>query len=352
MVKVATNPIDAVTRHQVYLGRYSTSIAHRLIALLNRVDADLMAQITKAIERQGSTLNIERLDKLLASERALLSELYQEVGKELRTDLKALAKHESAFNLSLLNGAAQAAEMSVSFAAVAPNQVYAAAMARPFQGTLLREALKGIETGTAIRIRDSIRMGIVEGRTTDQIIRGIRGTRAAGYADGLLEWPRRHIESMVRTAVAHTANVTRQMTYEANDDLVDRWMFVSTLDSRTTIQCAALSGKVFKIGQGPQPPRHYNCRSTSVPLLKGQTKLYGSRASKDGPVDANLTFSAWLKKQPRDVQDDVLGATRAKLWRDGQIELQGFVDARGNVLTLEQLQKKDASLFEGLRLAA
>ena len=30
----------------------------------------------------------------------------------------------------------------------------------------------------------------------------------------------------------------------------------------------ALIGQVFGMGKGPQPPQHFNCRSTIVPIIK------------------------------------------------------------------------------------
>ncbi len=46
------------------------------------------------------------------------------------------------------------------------------------------------------------------------------------------------------------------------------------------------------------------------------------------------------------VQDDILGVTRAEMFRAKKITVDRFTDARGNVLTLDQLKKKDQSLFE------
>lgn len=345
MALIHSDTMNAVTRHQIYIGRYSTSVANRMIALLNKVDARLAAEVVAAIDQMPDGFKAQRLDRLLGSVRELLSELHEGIAAGLATELVKFAANEVTFNTALLSKAAKSAGVAVDMAAVGADTVYSAAMARPFQGTLLREALAGVEAGTAKRVRDAIRMGIVEGQTTDQIVRAIRGTKARGYADGFLEWPRRSMDAIVRTAINHTSNVARQTMYEANDDILQGWMFVATLDSRVTITCASLNGKVFPVGKGPMPPRHYGCRSSSMPMLEGQTELFGTRSSKDGYVDANLSFSDWLRDQPLDVQDDILGAERADLFRSKKINVDRFTDARGNVLTLDELRKKDAELF-------
>lgn len=266
-------------------------------------------------------------------------------------ELRTFSAYEAGFQTRMLGSAATQAGVEMSFTMAAPEQVYSAALSRPFQGVLLREALDGVEAGTAKRVRDAIRMGYIEGEPIDRIVQRIRGTRAAGYADGLLDWTRRDVAAVTRTAVAHTANVARQETYAAND--IERWMFVATLDNRTTITCASLSGKTFPAGKGPMPPRHYNCRSTSIPLLPGQKSLTGTRLSVDyrddrpkaRQVDANMSFSTWLRGQPASVQDEVLGRERAKLFRSKKIDVTRFTDSRGNVYSLDELRRRDASLF-------
>lgn len=89
-----------------------------------------------------------------------------------------------------------------------------------------------------------------------------------------------------------------------------------------------------------------NCRSTAVGLLPGQTKLYGTRASANGPIDANTTFGGWLKDQPAGVQDEVLGPKRAQLFRSGGLEIDRFTNDRGQWLTLDQLRERDAAAFK------
>jgi SPP1 gp7 family putative phage head morphogenesis protein len=353
---MATSPdlFDATTRHSIYLTRYSSSVVNRMVALINRADPDLMVQITVALERMPrDSFSVERLELLLASFRSLNASLFGEISTELLNEIRQFSAYEAGFQVRMLASAATHAGIEVSFASASAEAVYAAALSRPMQGVLLREALAGVEAATAKRVRDAIRIGYVEGEPIAKIVQRIKGTRAAGYADGLLDWSRRDIGSVVRTAVAHTANVARQETYAANDDIVREWLFVATLDSRVTVTCASLSGKRFPIGKGPMPPRHYNCRSSSVPLLAGQKQLFGTRASVDysgdrpkgKQIDANVGFSTWLRGQPASVQDEILGSTRGRLFRANKIEVDRFTDSRGNMYTLDELRRRDAALF-------
>ncbi|MNE64713.1 hypothetical protein D3C80_1601390 [compost metagenome] len=83
----------------------------------------------------------------------------------------------------------------------------------------------------------------------------------------------------------------------------------------------------------PWPPRHVNCRSTTAPVIKGLP-----------PIEAP-SYSEWLKRQPGAVQNDILGTTKAQLFRDGKLTLDRFVDSKGRVLTLEELKRRDGAAF-------
>jgi hypothetical protein len=65
----------------------------------------------------------------------------------------------------------------------------------------------------------------------------------------------------------------------------------------------------------------------------------------DGQVPEAETYQTWLKKKSPAFQDDVLGPTRGKLFREG-MPLDRFVDQSGKEYTLAQLRSKDATLFK------
>lgn len=352
---------DLAISHAIDLTRYSNGVVRRMIGLLNRVDEDLFAQLLVALESMTpGSFTVQRLDSLLSNVQRLNAQAYRQIGVELDEELLQLAGYEGSYQHRALQSvlpAQVAGQLALN--TISANQVYAAAMARPFQGKLLSEALIGIEAARAARIRDAIRMGFVEGETISQMVRRLRGTRTNGYADGLLEIDRRGAEALVRTAISHTSDFARQAVYEANSDLIEEWEFLATLDGRTTITCASLSGKTFKIGEGPRPPRHWGCRSTSVPVLKSAWAALGvpkseidagTQASMDGQVAAELNYSEWLRKKPAEFQDDVLGVERGKLFRAGKISVDRFTDNKGKVYTLDELRKRDAALFEAAGL--
>ncbi len=343
---------DANIRHAVYLQRYSTQTVRKIIRLLNRIDKRLVERL----QREDLTdISRKRLDRMLEGLREINIEAYKTVNGEFRSELRSFARYEAGFQGRLIQ---QALPIQHEVAIPAANQLYSAVAARPFQGRLLRDWTRELEANAFKRLRDAVRMGVVEGRTTPELIRQVRGTRANGYKDGILSINRRGAEYMVRTAVNHTANVAREELYRDNDDLIKGVKWVSTLDGRTSAVCRARDGEVYKPGKGPRPPAHGNCRSTTTPVLNSWKELgidlkeapEGTRASMNGQVPANLTYQEWLKAQPNRVQDDTLGKGKADLFRAG-LDLDKFVDKTGQEYTLEQLEVREADIFDEVNVS-
>lgn len=351
MATINEELFHAAVDHAIDFTRYNNSVARRMIALLNRVDADLFAQMSAALERlPAESFTVDRLDAMLASVKRLNAQAYKEFSSSLDGELHDLTDYEASYQLELFDGVLPT---TVSATSVNVEQVYAAAMARPFQGRLLSEWASSIADDRMARIRDALRMGYVEGQTISQMVQRIRGTKARRYEDGIIEIDRRNAASVVRTATSHVANFTRQRFYDANADLIKGLRWTSTLDGRTSPICQSRDGTIFPVDSGPRPPAHWGCRSTMVPVLKSWREMGidmdelppATRASIDGQVPADMTYQQWLKKQPPGRQDDILGPTRGKLFRDGGLSLDRFVDRTGTELTLEELRARNARSF-------
>ena len=329
---------DLAVLHRVGLSRYSTGVVHKVMALLNRMEGEVTARLART---SNETIKGDRLEQLLAEIKAIQARGWQLVRARIDGEVATLAGAEAEFALRLAGVRINPTPFA-TFSPLPPiEQIVAAVNARPFQGRFLRGWLDGAEEGAAARVRDAVRQGFVEGRPSEDIVRLIRGTKAAQYRDGILETNRRGAEAMVRTAMTHTANVAAQAAWEANADIVKAWRFVATLDARTTLICAGLHGKEFALGTGPQPPRHVNCRSTSIPVLD--------------PIEGVAAFElpsyqAWLRAQPVEVQNDILGVTKARLFRDGGLSVDRFVDNKGRILTLQELRRRDLAAFKAAGL--
>ncbi|KAF1045615.1 phage minor head protein [Xylophilus sp.] len=354
---------DRAIDHAHDLLRYSNGVVRRMIALLNRTDSRLVAQLAEALLRmERDSFTVQRLDALLGSVRQLNSQAYAAVQFALEADLKGLSRVEVLAQLgSLTSSVPSAVRIRFPIARVSADQVYAAAMARPFQGRLLREWAAGLEEGRMTLIRNAVRAGVVEGQTTSDIIRSIRGTRANGYADGTLNRPRRELAAVVQTAVSHTAQTARQQVVSANADIIKAEAWVSTLDTKTSPPCRIRDGLRYtpvthepighSVPWGEGPGRlHFCCRSVSVPVVKSWRELGfdaedlspGTRASMDGQVAADTTYPEWFGRQSAARQLDILGPDRYRLLKAGKVDFSQFYDDKGRWLSIDQLEDRVA----------
>ena len=331
MADPAARLLDEAVRHRIALSRYSTATVRKVLAQLNRTDAELVQRILRA-DNEGR--DPRQLERVLDEVRALQADGWSVLRSRLTDDLSDLAAAERDFAARMVRFGQRSVGASAAAGAPTSAQVVAAVNARPFNGRFLRDWLAEAEAGAAKRVRETLRQGFVEGRSVADLVRDIRGTRALQYRDGVLEISRRGAEAMVRTAITHTAAVSSRVTYEAMG--VAKATFVAVLDGRTTLTCAGLNGKTFPLDRFPYPPRHVNCRSTMVPEIEGLDPV---------PV---RDYGAWLRSQPASVQDDILGRTRGKLFREGGLEVDRFTDSKGKVLTLEQLRRRDSGAFEDI----
>lgn len=339
---------DRLTRHQIGIQRLSNATVRKIMALLNRSDARIVERLASA---DISQLSRRRQEQLLQEVRRIVESVYSDATGQLQIELEALAQYEVEYQGDLFR---EVVPVRLDVVKPSADQIIAAVNSRPFQGKLMKDWYKELEEGAFRRLRDAIRMGVIEGRTTEQMIRDIRGTRAQGYKDGILQVNRRAAEVTVRTAVNHTANAARGSLYRRNKSLIKGIQWLSTLDGRTSAVCRARDGEVYDVDKGPRPPAHPNCRSSTVPVLKSWREIgldkrdtpKSTRASMNGQVPEDMTYGDWLKKQPIEVQNEVLGQKKAQLFRKGDLPMDRFVDRKGDELSLDELKRREKSAWQ------
>jgi len=345
---------DATVIHQVNLTRRANGIVRDVFLLLKEAENDIIAQII-IIDPTGVSKRYQaaRLQKLLESVRERIVEVSKVMNASVKAELQGLSKYEASNQAKML---VNTIPIDIAIAVPATDALVALVTTTPIEGRFFKEWMDTFTRASIDQLNQQIRIGVLEGETQAEIVRRIRGTSISNGTDGAMQVRRNAAQQLVRTSVNHVTNEARQLTWAQNDDVVKGWKFVATLDSRTTLTCIKLNDLdlVYPIGEGPRPPRHRQCRSTTVSELKSWRELgvdinefdAGQRSSLTGLVPADTTYNAWLKTQPVGIQKDVLGVTRQKLWADGKIDVSGFVDNQGRTYTLDELAKKDDLLFD------
>lgn len=351
---------DAAIRHQIYLTRYTTGVVREMLALLNATDQDIIRRLrARSLPGNRTPFQRKRLQKLSADIREMIRASQSSMASALRIRLREISQYETVFSTNMINAA-----ILVDLEAVAPavGTVYAAAMTTPMQGKYFAQWMANLSASKTAAVNQAIRIGVTEGETVAAIVSRLRGTRAAQYKNGIFGTSRRNAEAIVRTSVNHVVTQARRSVFDKNADIVKAWQYVATLDGRTTDICMSLDGQQYATREeGPTPPQHINCRSTISPVMKSWKELgfkakelpQGTRASMSGQVPAKTTYQSWLKSQGRTAegrrfQESVLGKTKAKLFREGGVTLDRFVDPAGRSYTLAQLATREAEAFAAI----
>lgn len=210
-------------------------------------------------------------------------------------------------------------------------------------GATLAKSYRRLAGKQAEVFSKEVRNGLLLGESTDKIARRLRRQ--------LIAVPNNQIKAMVRTSVNQVANAASQAVYTQNQDISSKYRYIATLDSRTSAICRALDGQEFQYGKGPTPPQHFNCRSTTVPLIDYERlgippPKPGKRRSRDGLVPANQSYGQWLHNQSKGTKADVLGPEKVPYFnrlarKYGPTNaIRRFVSEDGTELTLEQLRRR------------
>lgn len=352
--------LDATLRRQVDVRRYSAGEVRDINALLEAADRDLTDRLRTRLSDMGGQADFKssRWKSLLLDIAALRAQLLGSVQNRLTTNLQELATQEASAEAAIIK---RAVPVIADFASVAPETLRALTR-DPFYGHTLQEWFQGVAQQDLGRIRQALQIGMAQGESVPNIVRRVAGTPTNAFGDGALAMTRRNVETVVRTAVTSVSNSARQEALSGNEDIIAGYVFVATLDSRTSAICQANDGKMIPVGDKPLPegaeeadgvpPLHPNCRSTTVAVLDGRgveesaVRPYKGLEGDVGTVPARTTYQEFLAGQPAEFQDEVLGVEKAKLFREGGLKVDQFVDRRGNELTLSQLQERHPAAFD------
>ena len=379
---------DALVRHQILLLRFSSEVRAKIQAILDATEADIADKIRSRLLTENNLDNageVRRLQTLMAMIKNIRLEAWEQIDEEWVQAALDIANEEP----KLMAGIVQTVvPVQLELALPAAELLRTIVTSRPFEGRTLKEWASSIAEEDLRRIENAIRVGMVAGESSAEIARRVVGTARLRGVDGVTEISRRAAASISRTVVNHISNEARREFMLANSDLFDEEQFVATLDSRTTPICRSYDGQRFPVGKGPYPPLHFNCRSLRVAVLLGD--VLGDRPAKPvtqrmllreyarqrgiavptdrdglprgtkkdydvfarrrireltGRVPGNMSYQQWLTKQPREFQDDVLGVTRARLFRNGGLTLDRFVNRRGDNIPLRDLARLHAEAF-------
>jgi hypothetical protein len=358
---------DDTVAHAIDLTSVEADLEEKALGSLEQLESILVQQLSAADLGSDGSPSLtpyarHRLEMLLQQTRDTIRTTYTAINAAHTVGLTDLANLASAFAEGVISPVAL--QIEIDTVALTAGQLRAIVSDALIQGAPSAEWWSRQAGDLVERFSDTMRMGLMQGWTNDQLVRAVRGTASwvggrRVYNGGIMDITAQNAESLVRTSAQAVASASRRDTYRSNSDVVKGIVQISTLDNRTTLTCISYDREAWlfpdmqPIGTKRLPynsgtPRHWRCRSTESGLLKSWRELgidmndlpVGERISSDGKVPADITFDEWLARRTPAQQDAQLGPGRAALWRNGKINLKQLLDGRGNPLTLEQLYAK------------
>lgn len=334
------DPTGSVVRNALLLQRVGNGVRSEINALLQELFDELAAELVR-IDPTGPSAERykrQRIAALLDRVDDLTVEQYEVVRTLVRARLAQIGALQARWAMEQLKASVGSVEVRVGAGDFGVNLAKSILDTDPIHGELLKDWFEEASRATRVRLRREIQLGMAQNETLDAIVGRIRGD------GGVLDVSRRGAESIARTSINDIANRAHEATWQANRDVTKKFRVVAALDARTTEICMSLDGTEWDHGDpaAPRFPKHVNCRTVTVPIpdWKGlgiDPPAEGTRASAGGPVPSSTTYSDWLRDQSAAEQSEILGATRARMFRDRQINLKDLVKSDGTVVHVADL---------------
>ena len=375
---------DQSIKHNIMLQRLTKQQINDLMTILNQSEEELEKLI---LNYKG---NKKSLEKTLAAIASLRIALINNAFKDFTKELIELSLVESEFQKNLYEKA-----LPVIVNMLKPDKKTTTKLINnlEYMGDFHKNFYKRLAENDFNKISQVINIGISQGETNQQLVKRVIGTKSLDYKDGILQITRNQASTLVRTAISSATNKVRDEFYKSNADIIRSIKFTATLDGRTTFICMSLDGKVYKISENyPTLPLHYNERSIYVavidntiyqrPLKPVTEKMllrqytdkynlknvssrnslpYGHKTKFDkyanaetrkmiGFTPSTTNYKTFLQNQSAAFQKDVLGETRYKLYKQGGLSVDKFVDFNNRAYTIDELRIKHKEIFDELGL--
>jgi len=409
---------EAFFRETIDLNRYSNAVAKDFVKTYNDVillAARKLKEINIRQAQAGAGVVVapqtrKRLRAIIQQSKISLDMWERETSKRMIKEIEGLAKVQAGFIENELkkvvksgnvpiNSVAVSRKYAESFVKTDPTQVNIftskefteddfkrfgsgkfeltarqGAMQTLPNGQTVEKAFRGIATRQQEGLARTIRQGVFSGESTAEIARRMVGrlefgqkgsVRQIAAAGGeLTKLANYQVQTIVRTSVNQVQNQASQAVYAANSKVAPKYEYVATLDSRTSPICRRLDGQKFAYNKGPTPPQHFNCRSTTVPVVdyEGLSKRKGfedltpppkgkvvTRPTGEGTgrVPQGTSYGDWLLKQDKKLQIKTLGnegkvnyfKRLAKKEGSGQKAIRKLVREDGSERSLTDLQR-------------
>lgn len=250
-----------------------------------------LTELVEYLEQPGRKYRYERLIKKLEDVTGAIDNLKQ--SEEIKTtatlqDISKSTYYRSIYEIQSHTG------LAFSFAEW-DTKLFEKLASSKWLGSNYSSRLWANGDKLATALKSELIQCFIAGKTQREVVNVIMKRFDSGAFDA---W------RLVRTEGCYMANEMEMQSYTECD--INKYLFVATLDLRTSKMCASLDGKTFFVKDAMpnvnMPPMHPFCRSTTIEYLNEETlKRLRRRArnpatGKTEIVPAGMTYKDWYSK--------------------------------------------------------
>lgn len=309
-----------LNREQIQFYSYYTKDLLDFLKAFIAVDSSMFMTMFKAgtgrtISEASRQLKIAKTNEEYDMLPPILQDQYQSAGSGGGFILKA--DYQQPKQPTTIGKVVSSADQAKLWAAIKDEPI-------PANGFLLPDYINAYTFQAANAVLLLINRGYANNWTIAETIKQIVGD-ANTYRGGLFARLYTQNAAMVDTIIQHANSMIEAGLASV---YFDHYMWSAMLEN-SCVLCTERNGTIYVYGKGPLPPAHYRCACKPVPV----------------PNDEGFTvpksYYSWIKNQPTEFQNDVLGESKAIRLRSGDLTAGDFVSIyTPKPLTLEQFQQK------------
>lgn len=294
-------------------------LARRWVQVWRHLDTELHTQAL-AIAQLGDDAGVSHIIRRTKAEQAVAM-----VSADLQRILRQAGDEASQQALAMISLADEHTR-ALATAQLPPG--FTAALLRADQAQLARIAARATQHITVRhyylneRATESMKQALIESvgigtsprDAAHKMVARVRGEFEGSLARAVV---------IARTEQLDAYRAAAHQTYTANRDVLSGWMWCATLTGRTCPSCLAQHGSIHPLDE-PGPLDHHQGRCTGIPVTKPWAQLGVNDIPEPGTAIRPGDGVKWLKKQPQDVQERVMGPKRLAAWKAGSYPPQDW----------------------------
>lgn len=266
-----------------------------------------MGEYDLDVENMSIKARTTRLQALQMRIDALLQEVYsidfEIAGKEMLKQAYSNSFLQTMYNLELNRGIHQ------TFSSVNVRDVEQL-IDYPFNGANFSSRLWRHKDHLKQQLDDALTEALIQGKNPKVLAKEFANKFGQKEKDAY---------RLLQTETSYVVEQAAQKAYE--EDGVEEYQWLATLDLKTCPLCQPLDGKVYKRIDGKVganlPPKHPNCRCTTIPYFEdyqGHTRVARTdEKSRSYEVPASMTYEEWKKKYVPESENQKLAMNKDTL---------------------------------------